>query len=127
MSLAHTGSIPICHGRRFMYSCSRTFPSLVNNISMNDCDVNYGKKSSPPSTQTIVCSTLFITRNNLFYKPPNKFNFRFFATQVIPSERRNGIFSILISYYQSLVSHLLKEHADLQSKEIQNKQILLVR
>ncbi|CAB3980994.1 regulator of nonsense transcripts 2 isoform X1, partial [Paramuricea clavata] len=45
--------------------------------------------------------------------------------EVIPSEKQKAIFSILKSYYESLVSHLLKEHADLQKKETQNKQILL--
>ena len=45
--------------------------------------------------------------------------------EVIPAEKQSAIFSILKVYYQSLVSHLLKEHGNLQKKEIQNKQILL--
>lgn len=45
---------------------------------------------------------------------------------VVPSEDQAAIHQLLQTYYKSLAGHLLKAHKDLQNREKQNRQTLMV-
>lgn len=46
---------------------------------------------------------------------------------VVPAEDQAAIQQQLLTYYKSLANHLLKAHKDLQNREKQNRQTLMVR
>lgn len=45
---------------------------------------------------------------------------------VVPAEDQAAIQQLLLTYYKSLANHLLRAHKDLQNREKQNRQTLLV-
>lgn len=45
---------------------------------------------------------------------------------IVPTEEQAAIHQQLLAYYKSLANHLLKAHKDLQNREKQNRQTLMV-